>query len=207
MTEPETLRKTFPVDVSDHSRFVPNRAAPIWWGIVGLILIELTVVTAFVVSYFYLRLMSEQWPPEGVAPLDLLNPSLALALLLASCVTMWWAGKAISRNKYNQFVVSIFASVTLAGLVLPLRWQQFQEFGFRWDDHAYGSIVWTITGFHFTHVVSAVIGTVVVGILGLKRYFNKDRQIAVVVDTLYWNFVAVAWIPFYLVLYWVPRLM
>jgi cytochrome c oxidase subunit 3 len=50
-------------------------------------------------------------------------------------------------------------------------------------------------------------GTAVVFILSLRKYFDKDRQLAVVVDTLYWYFVCVAWIPFYLVLYWAPRLL
>jgi cytochrome c oxidase subunit 3 len=199
------MRDVITVDVSDFSRFNPGRRAPVWWGIIGLILIEASVIAGFIATYFYLRLMSDQWPPPGVSPPELFWPTLSLVLLLISCVAMWWSGKAISSNKNAQFVACVFTAVTLATLVLVIRWQQFQELDFRWDDHAYGSVVWTLSGFHFVHVVSAVVGTAVVGILGLIGYFSPKQQIGVIVDTLYWNFVALAWIPLYLVLYWVPR--
>lgn len=199
------MRDVITIDVSHFSRFNPGRRAPVWWGIIGLILIEASVIAAFIATYFYLRLMSDQWPPAGLAPPELFWPSLSLVLLLTSCVAMWWSGKAISANKNAQFIASIFTAVTLASLVLVIRWQQFQEFDFRWDDHVYGSVVWTLSGFHFVHVTSAIVGTAVIGILGLKGYFDARQQIGVIVDTLYWNFVALAWIPLYLVLYWMPR--
>jgi cytochrome c oxidase subunit I+III len=75
----------------------------------------------------------------------------------------------------------------------------------RWDEHAYGSILWAITGFHFTHVVSAILGTAVVAVLAWMDYFTSERQLGVVVDTLYWYFVAAVFLPIYLVLYWAPR--
>ena len=50
-----------------------------------------------------------------------------------------------------------------------------------------------------------MIGTAVVVLLGALGFFTQKRQIAVVVDTLYWYFVGLVWIPFYLVLYWAPR--
>lgn len=195
------------VDVRDFPRLIPSNKAPIWWGIVGLILIEATVVACFIAAYFYLQIMNAEWPPAGVEPPPLPLPTLSLVLLLASCYTMYLAGKLISKGKQGAFVAAIAASVALASAVLVLRWMQFGLFDFRWDEHAYGSIVWAITGFHFTHVVSAVIGTFVVGILGLMGFFTPARQIGVIVDTLYWYFVGLAWIPFYLVLYWAPRWM
>jgi cytochrome c oxidase subunit 3 len=195
------------IDASDYSRFNPGREAPLWWGIVGLILIEGTVVATFIGSYFYLRMGAAVWPPPGVAVPELLWPTVNLILLLASSGSMWYAGRAMNQNRQTAFSVFVGISLLLATIVLVLRWQQFQELDFRWDSHSYGSIVWTISGFHFLHVVSAVIGTAVVFVLSLWKYFNKERQLAVVVDTLYWYFVCFAWLPFYLVLYWAPRLL
>jgi cytochrome c oxidase subunit 3 len=194
------------VDVRDFSRFPLRRVAPMWWGIIGLIIIEMMVVLTFTVSYFYLQMRAEQWPPPEVPLPDTIIPSFSLGILLVSCITMYLAGRAIDRNQVKRFVVYTLSSVFLAGLVLILRWQKFEELRFRWDEHVYGSLVWTLSGFHFVHVVSAAIGTFVIAIAGMIGYFNKQRQIGVIVDTMYWNFVALAWIPFYFVLYWVPRL-
>jgi cytochrome c oxidase subunit 3 len=202
--EPATERSV--IDVSNFPRLTSGQDTPIWWGIIGLILIEMSVVSAFVVSALYLQMMNKQWPPQGTEVPDILLPTLSLIVLLGSCVTMYMASKVISKNKVGQFVLYTFASVILAVIVLAIRWQAFQNFEFRWDQHVYGSLVWTITGFHFVHVVSAAIGTAAIGLAGMAGFITRQRKIGVVVDTLYWNFVALAWIPFYIVLYWVPQL-
>lgn len=193
------------IDVRALPRFQRGNEAPLWWGIVLLIAIEATVVANFVASYLYLRMEAPQWPPAGIEPPPLLWPTISLVLLLSSCVTMWLAGRFINQDRRWPFVAAIWASVALDSLVLLLRWWQFEQFQVGMRASAYGSILWTITGFHFVHVVSAVIGTAVVGVLGMLGFFNSKRQIAVVVDTMYWYFVSIAWVPFYLVLYWVPR--
>jgi cytochrome c oxidase subunit III len=195
----------YSIDASQFSRFHSRTDAPVWWGIVGLIMIEMSVVVAFVISYLYLLLMSSQWPPVAHEVSSLTLPTATLVLLLISCFTMYMAGKEINRDHVRAFVLYTAASVLLACICLVLRWLQFEQFDFRWDSHVYGSLMWTISGFHFIHVVSAAIGTAVVAILGCYGFFNRNQKIAVVVDTLYWNFVAIAWIPFYIILYWVPR--
>ena len=95
----------------------------------------------------------------------------------------------------------------MASIVLVLRSLELMAHDFAWDNHPYGSIVWTMTGFHFVHVVSAIVGTAAVTWLAWRGYFTRERQLGVVVDTLYWYFVAGIWIPLYLVLYWEPRLL
>lgn len=199
------MSERFVIDVSDFSRYTKGHDAPVWWGILGLILIEMSVVSAFTISYLYLQMSNDQWPPPGVAVPAVVLPTITLLLMLVSCVTMYLAGRAIDKNRVKAFVIYTFTSVFLAFTTLAVRWNKFHALEFRWDEHVYGSLVWTITGFHFIHVVSAAIGTAVIGLLGVLGYFNSNRQIGVVVDTMYWNFVALAWIPFYLVLYWAPR--
>lgn len=192
------------IDVSDFSRFGHQRH-PLYLGVAFLIAIEVTVTACFIVSYFYLRGVAEEWPPAGVEPPELLWPSVNVVLLLCSAATMWWAGRGINRNSQTILIAGVGSSTLLAALVLVLRAFQFDDFGYSWHSHAYGSIVWTITGFHFVHVASAVVGTGAVTVLAMRGYFTPVRQLGVVVDTLYWYFVAVVWIPFYVVLYWVPR--
>lgn len=192
------------IDVADMTRFNPDRRAPLWWGILGLITIESAVVLTFCVSYMYLAAYSEAWPPGGEAP-PLLWPSINLALLMTSAVTMFLAGQAINRGNQRGLALGVTTSVLLATAVLVLRTLELMAYEFSWKEHAYGSIVWTISVFHYVHVTSIVVGSAVVAILAWRRYFTSQRQIGVVVDTNYWYFVCIAWIPFYLLLFWGPR--
>lgn len=194
------------VDVSGMTRFHPDHRSPLWWGIAGLIAIEATVVTAFIASYFYLAMRAEQWPPADLPPPPLLWPTINTALLLLSGATMYWAGRGIRRGNRTVLTIGLSVSVLLASAVLVLRMLEFAAFGFDWKSHAYGSIVWTLAGFHFVHVASIVVGSAVVAVLAAMGYFTRERQIGVVVDTNYWYFVVLAWLPLYFTLYWVPRL-
>lgn len=194
------------LDIGSLPRFNPDRRDPLWWGILGLVVIESTVFMTFIVSYFYLRTEEGPWPPAGVEPPPVLYPTINLFLLLGSVAAMWWAGRRAERNDQRGLVLGIGLSVLLACVVLVLRWLQFEALEFRWDEHAYGSMVWTMTGLHFFHVVATVLGTAAIGVLGALGYFGRDRRLAVVVDAMYWYFVALVWAPVYVVLYWMPRL-
>lgn len=200
------MRTVVAIDASGMTRFAPNRH-PLWWGVLGVVTIEGIVVATLLVSYFYLKAQAAAWPPPGVEPPDLLLPSVNVVLLGASAFTMWWAGQGINRGNKTVLAIGTGASVLLATLVLVLRTVQMAEFEFAWNDHAYGSIVWTITGFHYTHVASAIVGTAVVTILSIRGYFTPERQLGVVVDTLYWYFVAGIFLPIWLVLYISPRIL
>lgn len=200
------MRRTAGIDVSGFSRFNPDSRSPLWWGIIGLITIEATVVAFFITSYIYLALAADQWPPAGMDPPPLLWPSVNVGLLLLSSLTMYWAGRGIRQGKQRQLALGVTASVVLACIVLVLRTLEFMNFGFDWKSHAYGSLVWTLAGFHYVHVVSIVVGSAVVALLAWRGYFTRERQIGVVVDTLYWYFVSLVWIPLYFTLYWFPRL-
>jgi cytochrome c oxidase subunit 3 len=193
------------VDVAHLSRFNPDQRAPLWWGILGLIAVEATVVSAFIVSYLYLAIYADVWPPAGLEPPPLLWPSINVAILMLSSGAMYWAGWGIRRGNQRILAVGVTIAVLLACVVLVLRSLEFAAFEFSWKDHAYGSAVWTIAGFHYVHVVSMIVGSAVVAVLAWRGYFTQQRQIAVVVDTMYWYFVSFAWIPFYITLYWVPR--
>lgn len=194
------------LDASGLSRRQAGHDSPLWWAILGLIAIELTVVAIFISSYFYLRMGQPAWPPAGIEPPPLLWPTVNLVLMLGSIVAMAWSGRAIKRGDRRRFQIGIWLAVSGACLVLVFRSLQLDALEFRWDEHAYGSLVWTLTGFHFVHVTATVLGTAAIAIAGSLGYFNEDRYLGVDVDAMYWYFVALAWIPLYLVLYWGPRL-
>lgn len=187
------------------SPYADGPDAPLWWGFAGMILIEVTVFATLIASYFYLRGSSPMWPPSGVAEPKLLLPTINTVVLVASSVVLHRADKSITRGEDRKLATGLALAAGLATVFLVLKVIEYLDVPYRWDDHAYGSIVWTIIGFHSAHVLGLLLKTVVVDTLAWRRYFNQRRRLGVTVNGLYWHFVVAVWIPLYLVLYWVPR--
>jgi len=113
----------------------------IWWGTVGFMVIEGSMFVIGLVVYFYLRLQVRDWPPS------LPNPGLRfgtwnLLVVLASCVPNLFAKKA--AEKFDLAGVRAWLGVlVLMGVVsVGLRALEYTTLNCRWDDNAYGSIVW-----------------------------------------------------------------
>jgi cytochrome c oxidase subunit III len=88
-----------------------------------------------------------------------------------------------------------------------LKYIEYSGLDYNWATNAYGSIVWTITGFHSAHVLALVLKTIVVAVLAFKGYFNEERHAAVDANGLYWHFVVIVWVPLFFTLYIAPRIL
>lgn len=199
-------RTVFVLDASRLQERPADHRHPLWWGFLGMIAIEITVFSILVVSYFYLRMGADAWPPEPLPLPELGMPTINTLILLASSGAMLWADRAIKQGKQRQLALALTTGIAMALAFLALKaYEYLHHVGFRWYDHAYGSIVWTIIGFHSAHVMALVLKTMVVAALAWKAYFTEDRRLGVAVNGIYWHFVVLIWIPLYLTLYWAPR--
>lgn len=199
-----------PIDVSTWTRDYHDQRHPFWWGILLLIAIEVIVVSAFIISFFYLWILSSHgsspWLPTDVVLPPLLFPTINTVLIILCSLSMYYGGVVIERNEVMKFYYLVIFCCIAGGIVLILRWLQLRSLSLDWKHSAYASFVWTLTGFHFLHLSSAILGTAVIGWFTKKGYYSMERQLGVQVDTMYWYFVSIAWLPMYIVLYWVPRL-
>lgn len=194
-------------DAGELPRLPADYRAPLWWGIVGLILVESVVFATLVASYFYLGIDQPEWPPAGTKAPDLVKPTLGTLVLMASSLPMHWADRGITRGNQTALRWGLLLSIALAVTFLVLKYIEYSEMGYRWYTHSYGSISWTIIGFHSTHVVALILKTVVVSALAWIGYFSERRSLAVKVNGIYWHFVVAVWIPLYATLYWMPRVL
>ena len=96
----------------------------------------------------------------------------------------------------------------LFGVVpLAIRWFEFKALNIFWDTNAYGSMLWVLLGLHTTHLLTDVGETIVLTVLMFTRHGKSGRRFADVEDNVfYWDFVVVAWLPLYFLIYWMPRL-
>ncbi len=173
----------------------------IWWGVVGLITIEGVVFASLIASFFYLQSGRPDWPPAGTAPPELMLPTLATVLLLLSSVPMALADRALRHDRTGPLKWMPLVSVALALAFLGIKAYEYSHIGFRWNTHAYGSVVWTMIGFHTAHVMALVLKTMVVTALAWKGFFHARNRIGVTSNGIYWHFVVAVWLPLYATIY------
>lgn len=195
------------IDASRFGVFNNGPRSPLYWGMWGLMTVEAIVFASLLSSYFYLYLGAGEWPPAGAKAPDLLLPTVNTAVLLASAWFVHKADSGIRRGDERWLKLGLGIGVVLALVFLGVKVYEYGHLSYRWNSHAYGSIVWTVTGFHSAHVVGLVLKTVVVEILAFRHYFTRERNLGVQVNGLYWNFVVAVWIPIYAVLYLAPHVL
>ncbi|MEO7057117.1 MAG: cytochrome c oxidase subunit 3 [Caldimonas sp.] len=177
-----------------------------WWGMITVIATETALFAYLLFSYFYIASQNGgAWPPGGPPKLDLAIPG-SIMLLLGS-VTMWWGEKGIRAGKRGQLLIGLGVSVLLGLGFVVLEGIEWSRKGFTPQTNAYGSLYFTVTGFHLTHVIVGVLMLVMLFVWTLLGYFGARRHSTVAIAVLYWHFVTAVWVAVFLTFYVSPHLM
>lgn len=192
------------LDVSALPEFAFGHRSLMWWGTMGMIVIEGTMFGALLASYFYLRTRSAEWPPALLAP-DLRFGTANTLLLVASCWPNHRYKAAAEKQQLGPTRFWLVVSVLCAIGWVVLRVFEFKSLHCRWSDNAYASILWVTLGFHTTHIVTDLLDTLVLTVLMFTRHAKGRRFADVAENGVYWYFVVLIWLPIYATLYLVPR--
>jgi cytochrome c oxidase subunit III len=194
------------LDLSDLPTYGFGSRMPTWWGTLAFISLEATGFALAVGTYLLLFHLAPQWP-LGAAPPDLLPGTLVTVVLLLSVVpnyflTRWARAEDLAKVRIGLVVMTVLAIVPTA-----IRIFEFPALNVSWDTNAYGSTVWLILGLHTAHLVTDLGDTVILAALMFTRHAQNGRRFSDVEDNaFYWNFVVLAWLPIYFLIYWVSRL-
>ena len=195
------------LDASQLPTVVFGPRATLWWGVVGLMVIEGTMFGVMAAAYYYLRGEALMWPPAGVVHPGVGLTTLSLAVLLASMAPAYLASRAIEREDLrgarNWFAVAVLFGIA----ALALRATVMDRFTFQWNSHAYGSQVWTTAGLHTLHLISGVVENLLFTILLHRGPVEDKHLLDARLNSLYWYFVALSWVPFYVIFFLDPGLL
>ena len=155
-------------------------------------------------AYFSARVsFAGTWgPPEGAEPLEILPIALPITLvLLTSSVTMHWAVQSIRRGSLGG--LRLWLGVTLALGILFLAGQAYDYtlLGFGISDGVFGTVFYTLTGFHGAHVFGGVVGLSILTARAGQGQFSARNHVAVEAVSYYWHFVDLVWVALFTTLY------
>ena len=86
-------------------------------------------------------------------------------------------------------------------------WESGDQWLATWATSAYGSLYFTITGFHMVHVVVGVLMLSMVLLWSALGYFSPRHHARVTIAAIYWHFVDAVWICVFFTFYLSPYLM
>jgi len=178
-----------------------------WWGIIAFFLIEGTAFALAIAAYFYLLNQERYWPPPPVAPPDLLAGTLFTILILLSEIPNTLL-KAAAEKEELRPTRRWLVVLSLIGLVLlVIRAFEFNSLNILWHENAYGSAIWLLLLLHTTHIGTDWVDTLVLtGLMFTKHGVEGRRFVDCSENSVYWRFVWLLWLPIYVVLYWLPRM-
>ena len=180
-----------------------------WWGMVWLIATEATLFASLLASYFYLRFRhGVEWPPDGIEHPELELPLIMSALLLSSSIPVHFAEAGIKKGKVGALKVGLalgfLLGATFLVLTVAVEWPETLHH-FTPRTNVYGSLFFTITGFHAMHVLVGLAMSLWTQVRAHRGAFDGDKHVTVQNFTMYWHFVDVVWIFVFLTLYLSPR--
>lgn len=199
------------IDVSALPNSAIDSRAPVWWGNALMMCIESMTVILLLVSYFYLRRNFDAWPPPQaltVPPIyhpvpDLPIPTIELVLILASCLPMYWTDMAARRNDAKKVKAGLWLMLAVSVVLCVLRLLEMREshLKFRWDENAYGSILWWILGMHLLYLLSAAGEFFIMLMWILKHSLDRKHGLDVTLAGGFWYWAAITWALCYATIY------
>lgn len=193
------------IDVSKLPTYAYGHRSIMWWGTLGMIVIEGTVFAIALVVYYYLRGLALAWPLSS-APPDLRWGTVMTLLLLVSGIPNHFAKRAAEREDLRGARTWILVIILFGLAALAVRVAEFPALNTHWQWNAYGSIVYALLALHTVHLLTDFVDTVVLDVLLFTGPLNGRRFVDVSENADYWWFVVLAWLPIYFTIYLVPRL-
>jgi heme/copper-type cytochrome/quinol oxidase subunit 3 len=145
------------VDVSGLPHLAFGARDPLWWAVVSLIAIEGTMLVLLALSYLYVSDRTTPFPPTHIGTFVAWIMTAEIVLWVITSLPQHLSSKAAIRGDLPRMRLYLVLATAIGAVACVLRVWVFTQLPFRWNDHAYGSVVWGLLGVQFTHCVTGMI--------------------------------------------------
>ena len=162
-------------------------------GLPLFIVSEIFIFLALFATYWTMRLMAPEWPPEGTPDMPYILPLIMTVLLVSSSVSIHVAEEKLEKNDLGGFRAWLVYTLILGTAFLGCTVYEYNHLihiDFVPSTNAFSTAFFTITGFHASHVFLGLAAFVAVLLPAMKGRTNKTFVQCV---SVYWHFVDVVW--------------
>ena len=178
-----------------------SRVEPSLLGMLLFIISEVMVFAAFFTAYFFVRVVGgAEWPAQGTE-LPVAIAGVNTAILLSSSLTMHWALESAKAGNRFGLQAGMFTTLLLGTTFLFVQINEYVNIGFAPQDHAQGTIFYSLTGLHGAHVAIGLLALLTVNIRAFRGHFTREDHRGVEIPGIYWHFVDVMWVIVFTTVY------
>jgi cytochrome c oxidase subunit III len=183
---------------------VSHRSAG-WWAMAGGIASEAALFGYLLFCYYYFAVQPHTgaWPPE---PMELKLSLPNTIILLLSSVAVWWSERGIRARVRWQQLGGLLIGIVLGVIFVVVQVFEWKTRSFSLASHPYGSLYFTITGFHMAHVIAGLLVLLALLLWESLGYFGPRRDAPPSLGAIYWHFVDVVWLAVFFTFYITPHL-
>jgi cytochrome c oxidase subunit 3 len=168
--------------------------------------IEATAFALALGAYLYLQSRSPSFPPPGDPMPKLLWSGFFTAGMLASIFPNRWVSRRAHRSDEAGVRRGTLMMALIGVVLLVLRGFELSAVQVDWQHDAYASLIWMLLVLHTSHLVTELGETMVQAVWLFTHEIGPDQYSDVQDNSEYWNFVVIAWLPIFFVLYCLPSL-
>jgi cytochrome c oxidase subunit 3 len=156
---------------------------------------------------FFVALVSSRFFVYGLNTPSEINQYLGLGLtviLLFSSLTAYRAEVAAENNNRKGMNLNILLTIVIGLLFLVgvgFEWGIALGHEVTWPSSPYGTVLFTLTGVHATHVLTGLIAFAIVYFMKRKNDIGEGNSWAVEGAVKWWHLVDLAWVAIYPTLY------
>jgi cytochrome c oxidase subunit III len=180
---------------------VSSRVEAQFLGMLLFIISEVMLFGAFFTAYFFIRVVGEvDWPGQG-KELPVAIAGVNTAILLSSSFTMHWALEGARNENRWALKIGILTTFLLGLTFLTIQVNEYVHLGFAPQDSAQGTIFYSLTGLHGSHVFIGLTLLSFATIRAFRGHYSAKEHRGVEVPGIYWHFVDIMWIFVFSTLY------
>jgi cytochrome c oxidase subunit 3 len=179
----------------------PETATPLGVGVAIWLASELMFFAGLFAAYFALKAHNEpMWPPSDVH-FEMARTGVFTFVLITSSFTMHFAVKAAEDEKRRLSLALMLTTAVLGAVFLANQLLEYAGLDFTVESNAFGTIYYTLTGFHALHVAAGLVTFVIVIWIVFSRHSRMPSAHTLRVTGYYWHLVDVVWVAVFLTVY------